>query len=129
MMLGLWRTAAVLFTLALVSACGASNAAISGGPRSESMLVLRVRNENPLDARVYVVRESLDYRLGIVASFHTESFRIPALVSPSGGTLRFKVVPVGGGQEYKTEAILIGASQRIDLRLGNPFAQSVVFVR
>ena len=117
-----------MFALTM-SACAPRNIAATRATHLDSIFLLRVRNENPMDARIYVVRGSLEYRLGIVTTFRTEYFRVPSLVFRSAGALRVKVVPIGGGPVYMTEPILTGAIHRIDLRLANPFAHSAIFVR
>ena len=123
------RTWSVVLAVTVLSACAFSNGATTRISQPESTLLIHVRNENPLDARVYLVLESLDYRLGTVTSFRTATFRMPPLISSTAVTWRIKVVPIGGGLEYLTEPMLTGPIHSIDLRLANPFAHSAIFVR
>lgn len=116
----------VLVALVILCACASQNIATT---RPDAILLLRVRNENPMDARVYVMRESLEYRVGVVTTFHTEYFRVSPHFVRSAQSLRIKVVPVGGGPVFVTEPILTGTIHQIDVRLANPFAHSAIFVR
>jgi hypothetical protein len=118
----------VVLTLTVLSACASTSSTTTRATQPESTLLIRVRNENPLDARVYLVLESLDYRLGTVTAFRTASFRMP-LIGNRTRTLRIRVVPIGGGLEYMTEPIVTGAIEQIDFRIANPFAHSAIFVR
>ena len=112
--------------LLFLMACASSGHASI--PTGETLL-LRIRNDNPADVRVYGVRETLEIRLGMVTSFRTEYFSVPSILYGSTGRLRIKVVPVGGGPVYVTDPILIIGIRRIDLRLVHPFAHSAIFVR
>jgi hypothetical protein len=117
-----------LLALLLLACGGKARAPETAAPETETV-VLRVRNENPANVRIYAVRSTTQYRLGVVTTFRTESFEIPALVYRSTGRVQFMVVPVGGGQNYVTEPILIAGTHRIDLRVSNPLVHSQVLVR
>jgi hypothetical protein len=110
-------------------ACASSPQTLETPRPQNAPLVLKVRNENPMDVRVYAIRGTVKTRLGIVSTMRTEYFKIPRSLYRSAGAVQFRVDPVGGAPGYVTEPVLVSGIHQIDLRLEKPFAYSRMLVR
>jgi hypothetical protein len=110
-------------------ACASSPPAVDTPRPQRAPLVLKVRNDNPMDVRVYAIRGTLQSRLGVVPTMRTEYFKIPPYLYRSTGAVQFRVDPIGGAPGYVTEPVLVSGIHQIDLRLEKPFAYSRMLVR
>ncbi|WP_457654591.1 hypothetical protein [Rhodocaloribacter sp.] len=87
------RTLALVLLLAAVNlSCGSGKSAT----RATSKTTVEVENRNFNDMTVYVIRESLRQRLGVVSGNTTRTFPLPDFIVSGGRTLRFQADPIGG---------------------------------
>ncbi len=82
----------VLLLAALTLSCGSSKP----GARARAKTTVEVENRNFNDMTVYVIRESLRQRLGIVSGGASRTFTLPDFIVSGGRTLRFQADPIGG---------------------------------
>ncbi len=82
----------LLLLVAVTTGCGSSKT----GTRTQAKTVVEVENRNFNDMTVYVIRESLRQRLGIVSGGARRSFPLPDFIVEGGRTLRFQADPIGG---------------------------------
>jgi hypothetical protein len=93
--------AAVAASLMLVSAGACSPAALSARPAgSEAAAFVEVTNSSWFDVVVYGVRSGVRWRLGMVGSMNTETFRIPQHDLLSGSGLRLIADPIGSPEVF-----------------------------
>ena len=84
--------ALVLLLAAFTLSCGSGKPAARGSKKT----TLQVENRNFNDMTIYVIRESLRQRLGVVSGNTTRTFPLPDFIVAGGRTLRFQADPIGG---------------------------------
>lgn len=90
--------------------------------------VLRVRNDNWQDVRIYLVQEdgSAPQRLGSVSGLSVGTVRLPRT---SDRFVRFLLRPIGSRVEYVTNAIYLEPGRVVQLTVANALAQSNLSAR
>lgn len=94
---------------------------------------LRIRNDNWLDVRVYLVSESAAaaVRVGTVSAASSSVIRLRGRVLQeirNRGTVRFLLRPIGSRASYTTQAMLVHPGDQIQLSVANQLALSTFFV-
>lgn len=124
-------TSAAALAVALV-AIGAGCAAngypgLSRRDRSEGH-TLRVRNDNWLDVRIYLVQQdgAAPQRLGSVSGMSTETVRLPLVTDRF---VRFLLRPIGSRVEYLTTPIYLEPGRTVQLTVANALTQSNLSAR
>lgn len=118
--------------LAFTTACGSS--VRNGGRPADVPLAagipttVTIDNQLPSDMRVYVVAGGAEHRLGLVSALSTATFRIPSVI-PSGSDLRFRAVPLAGGEPQSTDMITAFAGNSIAFTIGHGPATSSLSLR
>ena len=72
-----------------------------------------VRNDNWLDADVYVFRFGSRFRIGVAPGLETTVLRLPQNLIHDG-TVRLLIDPVGSPATYTSDQIVVGPGQRIE---------------
>jgi hypothetical protein len=85
--------------------------------------LIEVTNTNWLDVVVYSARFGERWRLGMVRSMTTETFRLPRRHQLSPG-LRLVADPVGSSNVFVTERIAASPGDRVMLTVAPQLAQS-----
>ena len=94
---------------------------------------LRIRNDNWLDVRVYLVSESgaAPIRVGTVSSVSTSVIRLRGRVLHeirNRGTVRFLLRPIGSRASYTTQPMLVNPGDQIQLSVASRLVYSTSFV-
>ena len=97
------------------AACG--HAARSGLPEPQPRTTLRVENQNFLDMDVFVLRDGLRIRIGMVAGLSTQTFTLRDEIVRSSSQLRFELHPIGGRANPRTETITVQPGDEIRLTI------------
>ena len=92
--------------------------------------VLQVVNNNWLDVHVYVSRASGPLvSLGMVTTFNTREFKLPADAVDAAAGLRIVADPIGGSDIYVSPDVLASAGSEVVVTLQNSLPLSFVSVR
>ncbi len=129
-LLGRRAFCATLLAMSLTGAAACShNPPSDDGPDPRfDPIPIHVRNENFLDAIVYVVVSGVSRRLGMVTGNSAGDFTVPwSLGSTSGITLA--VHPIGGRSGFTLPTVNVGVGQIVDLEIGSVLIHSTVTVR
>lgn len=97
------------------------------GPQTAAFV--EVTNTNWLDVVVYSVRSGVRWRLGMVRSLSTETFRIPRYHLLSGSGLRLMADPIGSSQAFVSERIPASPGDRVTFTVAPRLAQSYFAIR
>ena len=111
-----------LFALAVIACV----VACSGGqPRSkvqsQAETTVRVRNQNWLDMRVFVMRGSQRVQLGVVTGSSTRVFTIPQDLIFGSTSLRFVADPIGSRRTPISQEINVLPGEAIEITIRNSF--------
>ena len=97
-------------------------------PRPNLRPVVVITNDHWYPVNIYHVRSGVRFRLGTVHTIGTEVFRLPAYAE-ADGTLQLLIDPLGSGNSYLTDPILIGPGQSVIFRVQTRLAASSWFIR
>ncbi len=89
---------------------------------------VQVTNYNLMDARIYVFRGSVPYRLGTVTSMGSAEFDVPNTVLPEGARIRVGAELIGSSERTTTEEILVEPGLMIQWVIENRLSQSSYFL-
>ena len=90
-------------------------------------VVLHVRNNNWLDARVYAVRQGTRYRLGTVTSLQIEQFELPAFATTDVEGVQILVLPIGARASHLTQPMTVMPGDVLGLDLEQHLPLSAFF--
>lgn len=115
-----------------VTGCAQQATSFETGIRTEQT-ALRIRNDNWLDVRVYVVSESgaAAVRVGTVSAASSSVMRLRGRVLQeirNRGSVRFLLRPLGSRASYTTPPILVQPGDQIQLSVANRLGFSTFFV-
>ena len=82
--------------------------------------MIAVRNDNFADVTAYVLRNGARFRLGMVHSMTTETFKVVDTPTP----IRVLVVTFASGERFATEELVVRANQRLDLTVAGMISTS-----
>jgi hypothetical protein len=114
----------VAYTAAFAAMLGAAgcapglNAAFGGGdldPLGDT--TLNVFNNNWSDMTIYVERSGVRSRIGRVSGMSQETFKVPPALT--GGDVRIVARPLGAGDSYVSQPLLMQNGRLVELRLEN----------
>jgi len=91
--------------------------------------MIRVNNHNWSDMTVYLVRDGVRMRLGLVSSLETRMFEVPTSHLISTGEVRLVADPIGSSRVVTSPPVLIAPGQRAEWRLENSLALSSFWIR
>lgn len=106
---------------------GASVPADRDAPRDVRPVVV-VTNNNWLDVNIYAVRAGARSRLGTVTSLSTGTFAVPPTMVANGAVMLL-TAPIGSPRTHRTDRIMVGAGDRIELNVENSLSLSHYTVR
>ncbi len=117
---------------AAVTGCAQQATSFETGIRAEQT-ALRIRNDNWLDVKVYLVSESgaSPVRVGTVSAASSSVIRLRGPVLQeirNRGTVRFLIRPIGSRASYTTQAMLVHPGDQMQLSVANRLTFSTVFV-
>lgn len=117
---------------AAVTGCAQQATSFETGIHREQT-ALRIRNDNWLDVRVYLVSESgaAGVRVGTVSAASSSVIRLRGRALQeirNRGTVRFRLRPIGSRASYTTQAMLVHPGDQIQLSVANQLALSTFFV-
>ena len=115
-------------TLSAAACAGSSTSDDELTPRPIYRPVITITNDHWYPVNVYHVNGGTRFRLGTVSTMRSETFRMPDDVQ-AGGVLRLLLDPVGSGNAYLTEQIVVGAGQSVFFRVQTRLAASSWFIR
>ena len=100
--------------LALTTTTGCTRAVASVGraDHDDRLVLVTVRNHFQSEVRVYVAAGGTRHRLGAVEAGQVATFRLPRVL-PLPTDVRLEAIPIGLRDPYVTEAVAIGAGQRL----------------
>ncbi|MFQ5570750.1 MAG: hypothetical protein ACE5G0_13785 [Rhodothermales bacterium] len=110
-------TALVGLILLLLPSCGSTK-----GPSDAAVLpetTIRVRNNNWLQAKIYVVRDTLRVQLGTVSTGEEEIFVIPEHIVAGASSLRFAIDFIGRVDVEITEDFPVIPGDQLELVISN----------
>ena len=115
-----------------VTGCAQQATSFETGIHTEQT-ALRIRNDNWLDVRVYLVSDTgaRAVRVGTVSAASSSVIRLRGRVLQeirNRGTVRFLLRPIGSRASYTTQAILVHPGDQIRLSVANQLAMSTFFV-
>lgn len=96
---------------------------------SRSEISLQVDSHHWSDIVVYLMNGSQSQRLGTVASLSTIHVVLPYRQLATGGKVRLRAYPVGGGASFTSEDVLVQAGQGIIWTLESDLARSSMTVQ
>jgi hypothetical protein len=124
----LFAAYAGLALLASTAAC-APPARPAQPPSGYPAALVDVTNSSWFDVVVYSVGSGARFRLGMVTSMSSGTFRIPRRDVVAGSGLRLLADPIGSRQIFVSERILVGPGQRVELTVMPQLPQSYYAVR
>ncbi len=89
---------------------------------------VQVRNFNVMDARIFVFRGRVPYRLGTVTSMGSAEFDIPEAFLPDGARIRVIAELIGSSERAQTEEMRVQPGLLIQWVLENRLSQSNYFI-
>jgi hypothetical protein len=105
----------------------------SGGPERpigrRATAFVEVTNSSWFDVVVYSLGSGPRWRLGMVTSMSTETFRIPEPDLLAGSGLRLMADPIGSPDVFTSDRILAMPGQRVELMVAPRLSQSYFAVR
>ncbi len=124
---------AIALAAAGVSGCATSTPPLHSGLRAPATAV-RIRNDNWLDVRVYLVSAngSRPIRIGMVTSMTTTVIPLKGAIASqvfSHGSLQFLLRPIGSRVSYTTYAVYINPGTVTELTVANQLEHSTLMVR
>ena len=116
----------------VVTGCAQQATSFETGIHTEQT-ALRVRNDNWLDVRVYLVSESgaAAVRVGTVSAASSSVIRLRGRVLQeirTRGSVRFLLRPIGSRASYTTPAMLVSPGDQIQLSVANQLVFSTFLV-
>jgi hypothetical protein len=121
---------AVALSGAILAACGASANHQNGPPQgTDGDARVQVTNNNWSDVRIYAERDGIRVRLGAVTTNGTESFRIPAAILSTSGTIRLIADPIGSSEHHVTHSLTVWPGQTVSYNVANHLAISWASIR
>ena len=118
--------AAFLWVSAL-TACGIFSRRSEGETSaSQAETSLQVESHHWSDIVVYLINDSQSQRLGTVAGLSTNTFVFPYRQLATGGKVRLRANPVGGGASFTSEDVVLQPGQAIRWTLESDLARSSI---
>lgn len=122
----------VLAVLVSATACGAGRG-VGGSGETELVVdpgptVVEVTNGHWLDVHVYVVASGQRWSLGMVTSQSVRSYELPSGVFASGNDVVLVADPIGSGNTYHSEPVLLEAGDRVEWKLTHRLSHSSLMV-
>ena len=114
-----------LATLALPVTGGAAVPVVEDSVRADAVQV-RVVNNNWLDMRIYAVVNGRFLRLGTVASFSSETLKIPRSLVGFAANLEFVAQGIGSRSEIYRTSIQVFPGDVLEFRVENSIGLSYV---
>jgi len=119
-----WATIlTALVTSVAAGACSANRARPDMWSSPASANVVTVRNDNWLDADVYVVYDGSRFRLGFARGLSTTTLSLPHTLIHQG-TVRLMVDPIGSTSTFTSDQIVVSRGQRIELNVNSVLSMS-----
>ncbi len=124
---------AIVLAAAGMSGCATSTPPLHSGLRAPATAV-RIRNDNWLDVRVYLVSAngSRPIRIGMVGSMTTSVIPLKGAVAAqafSQGSLQFLLRPLGSRVSYTTHAVHITPGNVTELTVATQLEHTTLMVR
>lgn len=91
-------------------------------------VALEVENHNWSDMVISLRRGNLSRRLGTVTSLSTQHFVFPYRELAPGGGSRLRAYPIGGGEAFLSEDLLLQPGQSLKLTLESDLSRSFLAV-
>jgi len=121
--------AALLVSAPLLSGCARGGETTgSAGTSQDVEVALEVENHNWSDIVIYLVRGGSSHRLGMVTALSTRRFVFPFRHLGSSGNNRLRAYPIGGGDDFTSEDVLIQPGQWIKWTLEGHLSRSSLAV-
>lgn len=108
----------------LLTACAGASYDRPSEAHGQSPVQVEVTNNNWLDMTVYAVRGSMRVRLGTVTTGERERFKLPRSVNVAAGELSLLADPIGSGQKYQSQPLIVEPGARVTWSLENQLALS-----
>jgi len=89
---------------------------------------VQMKNYNLMDARIYVFRGTVRYRLGTVTSMGSAEFDVPAAFLPDGARIRLVAELIGSSERIETEEMPVQPGLMIQWVIENRLSQSNYFL-
>ncbi len=89
---------------------------------------VQVKNYNLMDARIYVFRGKVRYRLGTVTSMGSAEFDVPDAFLPDGARIRVVAELIGSSERTETEEMGVEPGLMVQWVLENRLSQSNYFL-
>jgi hypothetical protein len=86
-----------------------------------------VRNQNPLDVAVYLLRGGTRLRIGTVTSFNEARIKIPPFAAIDGST-RLLIDPIGSDDVFVTDALRLASDQHAEVTVGRLLQMSTMAI-
>ena len=89
-------------------------------------VTLEVTSANWMDARVYLVRDGLVTRLGLVGGPGKATFTLPKVATTPGESLQLWVEPIGTRESYLSQPFTVDPGDVVRLQIENSLSLSSV---
>lgn len=90
-------------------------------------LFVQVRNQNTLDVAVYLLKGTTRFRVGTVSAMSDGVVRLPPSTEVNG-SVRLLIDPIGSGEVYVTDALLLARDQQVEVTVGSVLRMSTTAV-
>jgi hypothetical protein len=104
-----------------------SNARAGSVEPATGPLLVQVRNQNVLDVAVYVLKGTTRFRVGTVSAMSDGVLRLPPSTEVNG-SVRLLIDPIGSGEVYVTDALLLARDQQVEVTVGSVLQMSTTSV-
>lgn len=119
---------AALAASTLLTACSSARYASPSHSAYDDTVQVEVTNHNWMDMNVYALRGGTRIRLGTVTTGTTQRFKLPSVLNVHVGDLRLMADPIGSGQQFHSDPILVEPGTRLRWSLENQLALSSFMV-
>ena len=110
--------------LAATSACGSARHSDESPSPGNSDVILEVENHHWRDIVIHLMNGNQSQRLGMVSGVSTNRFVFPYRQLATGGKVRLRANPVGGGASFTSEDVVIQIGQGIKWTLESDLKRS-----
>jgi hypothetical protein len=116
------------FYITGLSACGLFSSRHNQPNDWNAEVSVEVESHNTSDIVVYLMNGSQSQRLGMVSAVSSASFVFPYRQLATGGRVRLKAYPVGGGGAFTSEDVLLQPGQGVKWILESDLSRSSLSV-
>ena len=108
----------------LLSACASNARYATEDYRDSGAIAVEVSNNNWMDVVVYAVSYGNRVRLGNVTTGLDQRFKLPTSMTVQAGSFHLEAHPVGSGEIYRSDPIMVSPGNRVIWSLENQLGLS-----